>query len=150
MPFPIGESGGRRYVRIEISSPVHFRVLQLHRGKIRLSKRQIPGEILNLSEGGVLLVTEHSVPEEGFILLSLNLNKLVVLEGVLGKIKRVEPSPEGDFLMGVEFVSKKELEKFASPQQIDLLPVKVASFDHKLKQIITSFLRTVELANKGA
>ena len=147
-PFPLKTSHGRRYVRIELSSPIQFRLLTCKEGKIKLSKDRTEGEILNLSEGGVLMVTDSSVPEEGFMILTLNLNKLVVLEGVLGKIKRVESSGEGDFLVGVEFTSREELEKLASSEQIEGLPVKVASFGRKLREIISSYLRTAELATK--
>ena len=147
-PFPLKTSRGRKYVRIELSSPVQFRPLTCKKGKIKLSKDRTTGGILNLSEGGLLLLTDSPVPEEGFMLLTLNLNKLVVLEGVLGKIKRVEPSGEGDFLVGVEFAPREELEKLASPEQIESLPVKVGSFGHKLREVITSYLRTAELATR--
>ena len=148
IPFPLGRSHGRRYVRIELSSPIGFRLLACKNGKLKLSKEKITGEILNLSEGGVLLLTDGPVPEEGFVLLTLNLNGLVILEGVLGKIKRMEASGEGDFLVGMEFASREELEKLSSPEQIEDLSVKVASFNYKLREIITSYLRTVELATR--
>ncbi len=144
-PFPIKTSGGRKYLRIELSSPVKLRLLRCVKGRIKLSSNQTPGTILNLSEKGVLLVCDSPVPEEGFLLLTLNLNKLVVLEGVLGKIKRVEPSDEGDFLVGIEFVCREELEKLTSAKEIERLPVKVAGFDKKLGKIISSFLRTAKL-----
>jgi hypothetical protein len=147
-PFPLGRSHGRRYARIEISTPIQFRLLECKKGKLKLSKDKIPGEILNLSEGGVLLLTDSFVPEEGFVLLTIDLNRLVILEGVLGKIKRAESSGEGDFLVGVEFAPKEELEKLSSPEQIEQLPVKVGSFNHKLREIINSYLRTFELAAK--
>ncbi len=147
-PFPLKTSGGRKYVRIELSSPIQFHLLACKKGKIKLTKDRTSGEILNLSEGGMLLLTYSPVPEEGFVVLTLNLNKFVVLEGVLGKIKRVEPSEEGDFLVGVEFTSREELEKFTSPEQIEHLPVKVASFGRKLREIISSYLRTTELGTR--
>ncbi len=147
-PFPLKTSRGRKYVRIELSSPIQFRLLTCKKGKIKLTKDRTSGEILNLSEGGMLLLTYTPVPEEGFMLLTLNLNKLVILEGVLGKIKRVESSEEGDFLVGVEFSSREELEKLTSPEQIEHLPVKVASFGNKLREIITNYLRTTEIATR--
>jgi hypothetical protein len=145
-PFPLRRSHGRNYIRIELSSPIQFRLLTCKKGKIKLSRDRASGEIINLSEGGVLLVTDSVVPEEGFAILTLNLNRLVILEGVLGKIKRVEPSEEGDFLVGVEFASREQLEKLASPEQIARLPVRVASFNRKLREIISSYLRTAEFA----
>ena len=146
VPFPLKTSHGRRYFRIELSSPTLFRVLTCKKGKIKLSKERASGQIISLSEGGVLLLTNSTVPEEGFIVLTLNLNKLVILEGVLGKIKRVEASGEGDFLVGVEFASREQLERLVPLQEIARLPVKVASFNRKLREIISSCMRTAQLA----
>lgn len=147
-PFPLVQSYGRQYLRIDINSPVQFRILTCKRGKLRLTKGVVLAEILNLSEGGVLLSCDRPVSNGGYILLTLNLNKLVILEGVLGKIKRVETSEEGDCLMGVEFSQKEELEKLTSPEQIKDLPMKVASFNQKLREIITSYLHVSDLAIK--
>jgi len=147
-PFPIKTSHGRKYVRVELSSPVGFRLLTCKNGKLKLSKDRTTGEILNLGEGGMLLLIDSPVTEDGFMILTLNLNKLVVLDGVLGKIKRVEHSGEEGFLVGVEFTSKDELKKLTSSKQIERLPVRVVSFGHKLKEIISSYLRTTELATR--
>jgi hypothetical protein len=147
-PFPLVRSHGRQYIRIELNSPVQFRFLTCKRGKLKLSKDLILAELLNLSEGGVLLSCDRPVLKDGFMILTLSLNKLVILEGVLGKVKRVETSEEGDHLVGVEFSKKEELEKLSSPEQIEDLPVKVASFNRKLREIITSYLRIPKLAAK--
>ncbi len=149
-PFPIRSSQGRKYVRIEVASGVDFRLLLTRRGEIRLSKNQFSGEILNLSCGGVLLESSQAIPEGTFLLLSLNLNGLVTLEWVLGKNKRVEPSGDGTYLVGVEFCSKEELEKFVSKEKIQKLPLKVASFNHKLKEIISGYVRTLGVVTQSA
>ncbi|MCK4427584.1 MAG: PilZ domain-containing protein [candidate division Zixibacteria bacterium] len=148
-PFPIRSSQGRKYVRIEITSPVDFRLLISKRGRIRLSKDKCSGKIMNLSCGGILLESGEALPEGTFVLLSLNLNGVVVLEGVLGKIKRVEPTEDGEYLVGVEFCLGEELERFASKEQIEKLPVKVGSFNHKLKEIISGYIRTAHLATQS-
>jgi hypothetical protein len=145
-PFPIKSSQGRKYVRIEVTSPVDFRLLIPKRGKIRLAKDQCSGKILNLSCGGLLLETGKAIPEEAFLLLSLNLNGLVILEGVLGKTKRLESTEDGEYLVGVEFCLREELENFASKEEIEKLSVKVGSFNHKLKEIILSYVGTAHLA----
>jgi hypothetical protein len=145
-PFPIRSSQGRKYVRIEVTSPVDFRLLIPKRGKIRLAKDQCSGKILNLSCGGLLLESRETIPEGTFLLLSLNLNGLVILEGVLGKIKRLESTKDGEYLVGVEFCLREELENFASKEEIEKLPVKVGSFNHKLKEIILSYVGTAHLA----
>jgi hypothetical protein len=46
----------------------------------------------------------------------------------------------------VEFTSREELEKLASFGQIERLPVKVASFNRKLSEIISGFLRSADLS----
>lgn len=145
-PFPIKSSEGRKYVRIEVTSPVDFRLLIPKRGGLRLAKDQCSGKILNLSCGGLLLESRKTIPEGAFLLLSLNLNGLVILEGVLGKTKRLESTENGEYLVGVEFCSKEELENFASKEEIEKLPVKVGSFNHKLKEIILSYVHTAHLA----
>jgi c-di-GMP-binding flagellar brake protein YcgR len=145
IPFPVRTSQGRKYVRIELSSPVTFRLLALSQGELKITNEETSGEILNLSAGGMLLVTDSPVEEQSFALMTMNLNKLAFLDGVLGKIKRVEPSGEGDFLVGVEFTSRGELEKLSSPEQVENLPVKVESFDRKIRKTISKFMRTAEL-----
>jgi hypothetical protein len=149
-PFPIRSSQGRKYVRIEVNSPVEFRLLLPKKGRIRLSRNRYSGKILNLSCGGILLETDQALPEEAFIVLSLNLNGLVILEGVLGKTKRVEFIKDEEYLVGVEFCFREELESFVSKEQIEKLPVRVASFDRKIKEIILGYVRTAHLAAQSA
>jgi len=146
IPFPVRTSHGRKYVRIELSSPVAFRFLSCSQGELQVADEETSGEILNLSEGGMLLLTDSPVQEQGFALMTLNLNRLAFLDGVLVKIKRVEASGEGDYLVGMEFTSRGELEdKLSSPEQLENLPVKVESFDRKMRETISRFLRTTEL-----
>jgi hypothetical protein len=147
-PFPLVASHGRQYLRIEMNSDVQFRLLTCKKGKLKLSRDRMTAEILNLSEGGVLLSCDHPVVESDFVLLTLCLNQLVILEGILGKVKRVEASEEGDYLIGVEFSPKEELEKLSAPHQMENLPVKVASFDRRLREIIANYLRTTEFISK--
>jgi hypothetical protein len=93
----------------------------------------------------MLLLTDSPVEEQSFALMSLDLNRLAFLDGVLGKIKRVEASGEADYLVGVEFISRGELERLSSPEQVENLPVRVESFDRKMRETISRFLRTTEL-----
>jgi hypothetical protein len=145
IPFPVKTSHGRKYVRIELSSPVTFRLLSCSQGELQVTDEEISGEILNLSQGGMLLLTDSPVQEQGFVLMTLNLNRLAFLDGVVAKIKRVEASGEGDYLVGMEFTSRGELEKLSSPEQLENLPVKVESFDRKMRETVSRFLRTTEL-----
>jgi hypothetical protein len=145
IPFPVQTAGGRKFVRLELFSPVLFQLLTCRNGKLKLSKKKNTAEVLNLSEGGVLLVTNSTVPAEGFLVTTLNLSGVVTLEGVLVKIKRVEPSGEGDFLVGLQFVTRKELEQIATAEEIQRLPAKITSFNQKIREILSSYVRTSEL-----
>lgn len=148
IPFPVQTEGGRKFVRLELFSPVHFQLLTCKNGKLKLSKKKYTAEILNLSEGGVLLVTKSSVPAQGFMVTTLNLSGVVTMEGVLGKIKRVEPSEEGDSLVGLQFVTRKELEQISTVEEIHHLPIKITSFDNKIREILSSYVHTAELATR--
>lgn len=148
-PFPIGTSQGRKFLRITVTSPVGFRPLLVKEGKIRLSKNLCSGKILNLSCGGILLESPEAIPEGTFLLLSLNLNGFVLLEGVLGKTKRVEPTKDGQYLAGVQFCLREELENLVSKEQIEKLPTKVASFNHRLKEVLSGYVGTTRLATQS-
>lgn len=132
------------YVRLELSSSVRFRLLDAKQGSLKLSKDQINGEILNLSEEGMLISTDHQVPDEGFLLVTLILNEIIILEWVLGKIKKVESLDEGNFLVGVEFSSIEKLKAVSSSGEIESLPVKPGNFKQKLYDIINHHLRKGE------
>lgn len=148
-PFPIETSQGRKFVRITVTSPVGFRPLLLKKGRIWLSKSQCSGKVLNLSCGGILLESPEAISEGAFLLLTLNLNGFVLLEGVLGKIKRVEPTEDGQYLAGVQFCLREELEKLASKEQIGKLPMKVISFNHSLKEVISGYVGTTRLVTQS-
>ncbi len=149
-PFSMGSSEGRKYVRIKVTSPVNFRLLLQKTGRIQLSEDECSGKVLDLSCGGMLLESCREIPEGAFLLLSLNLNGLMLLEGVLGKTKRVEPTENRGYLVGVEFCLREELENHASKEEIESLPVKVASFDRKLKEVVWGYVRTAHLADQSA
>lgn len=111
--FPQGNHQAQRYVRVELFPPIEFRLLECKNGKLKLSKDRKSGQILFLSQAGVILSTSHSIPEEGLVILTLNLSKSTIQKRVLGKIRRVESSDEGGFLVGMKFVSKDERKKLS-------------------------------------
>ncbi len=128
-------------IRLRFSSSVRFRILGTESGRLKLSKDQIRGEILNVNEEGMLISTDHPVPEEDFLLATFILNQKIILEGVLEKIKRVEFQDNGDLLVGVEFSSIGELKRLFSPQEIESLPIKPGNLKQKLHYIINSQFR---------
>jgi hypothetical protein len=111
--YPQGNHRAHRYVRVELLPPIEFRLLEWKNGKLKPSRDRISGEILFLSQVGMILSTSHSIPEESFVILTLNLSKSAIQKRVLGKIRRVESSEEGGFLVGIKFASKDERKKLS-------------------------------------
>ncbi len=130
-----GRKNSRKFLRFEFTSPVLFRLISMEKGKPEVKGNlERSGELLDISAGGALLVTKKPAVEGNFISLKLNLKGLKEVQGILGKVKRVEESEEGDFLMGVEFCS---IESFPQLYQKTLAQKNIQSFDKKIKQAIT-------------
>jgi hypothetical protein len=132
----------RRWLRFEFTSPILFRLISLEEGSQELEANlERDGQILDISAGGALLATSKPVTEGNFISLNLNLKGLKVVKGILGKVKRVEESDQGDFLMGIEFCS---LETCPDVYQQALSKKDIQGFDRKIKQAISAFILSKE------
>jgi hypothetical protein len=128
----------RKWLRFEFASPVVFRLISPEEGEPKFEANlEREGRILDISAGGVLLATNKPTAEESFISLNLNLKGLKKLQGILGKVKRVEESEQGDFLMGVEFCP---IEAYPRLYQKTLAEKDIQSFDKKVKQAISRHL----------
>jgi hypothetical protein len=136
------------HIRLELSSSVRFRLVEVEAGRTKLSEDRMEGELLNLNEDGMLISTIHPVPDEGFLLANLILDRTVNLVGVLGRIKKVEPLDDGNLLVGVEFSTPEELGKLFSPQEISKLQIKPESLKQKLKHILNRHLLKTQLATR--
>lgn len=139
-PLVIRRTQRRRYIRLDISAPVSFRLLCLEDKEDLISKLEHNGVILNIGGGGVLLVTKTELNEGDFTILDMNLEGCEVISGVLGRIKRVEQSDENEFLVGMEFCPQEELEYYLSSDQIAKLPARVRSFNQKLREVLSKYI----------
>lgn len=133
------------YIRLELSSSVRFCLVDAESGRLKLSKEQIRGEIINLSEKGMLISTKYHIPDERFLLATLILNQTITLEGILGKIKKVESLVDGNHLVGVEFSPIEKLKEFYPPGEIENLPVKPVNFKQRLHDTIIRHLHRDEI-----
>jgi c-di-GMP-binding flagellar brake protein YcgR len=96
----------RRYVRLEVFSPVAFNSIVVEADKrVRLHPEKKAGVLLNLSGGGVLISTTDHASEGEFVLMKFDVKGFDALTNVLGKVKRVEACEDGEALVGVEFLS---------------------------------------------
>jgi len=149
-PLKIRRTQRRRYIRLDISAPVTFRILSLQVEEGLISKLEHSGVILNVGGGGILMVTKRKLKEGNFIILDMNLEGCEVISGVLGRTKRIEQSGD-EFLVGVEFCPQEELEYYLSSEQIAQLPVRVRSFNQRLREVLSKYIfyRQVTSKNEG-
>jgi c-di-GMP-binding flagellar brake protein YcgR len=103
----------RRYVRLEVFSPVAFSSIVVEPDKrVRLHPEKKSGLLLNLSGGGALISTTDRATEGEYMLMKFDIKGFDALTSVLGKVKRVETSEDGESLVGIEFLA---LEHVADP-----------------------------------
>lgn len=147
-PLKVKRTQRRRYIRLDISAPVTFRILSLQTEEGLISKLEHSGVIINVGGGGVLMVTKRKLKEGDFIVLDMNLEGCEVISGVLGRTKRIEQSGD-EFLVGVEFCPQEELEYYLSSEQIAQLPVKVKSFNQRLREVLSKYIFYQQVASKN-
>jgi c-di-GMP-binding flagellar brake protein YcgR len=136
-----GKSQRRRYVRLDITSPVEVKLL-VPASPNNPTPGLIPfrGEVLNVSAGGLLLESEESMPEESFVVMDFQMNGTDSLTGVVGKIKRCEVDGESRHLLGVEFCSEDDIRDNCPQDCQKLLGVACASFDEKVRTLINKYV----------
>ncbi len=105
-----GKSNKRRFIRLDIFSPVTFTTIVVESDRrVRLHPEKKAGVLLNLSAGGVLLSTTDPATEDELVLMKFDIKGFDALTNVLGKVKRVEEREEGEKLIGIEFLAVENL-----------------------------------------
>jgi hypothetical protein len=140
-PFRLFKEQNRRYIRLEISSPVSCTVLKNRAGRFWPASDgpQIDGSILNLSAGGMLIVSEMALEEGTILLLKMSLQDIEVLDNIVGLVKRADLD-ENEWLLGIEFVSREYLGDIFSDAELNVLPQKVVSFDEQIKSTLNKYI----------
>lgn len=138
-PFKISKENKRRYVRLEISSPVSLRNLKENIGMLSDEKLyNLEGYILNISAGGVLVEIKEQVNEQDFVLMKFTLQDVETISNVLGIVKRADM--EADYtLAGIEFVSKDLLMDRLSEAELELLESKVSNFHESVQETLAQY-----------
>jgi c-di-GMP-binding flagellar brake protein YcgR len=126
----------RKSVRVQISSEVKFKIYSGYQQNFQNGVHN--ARMLNISEGGTLLVSKQYVPEGSFVSLALKLRGIENLEDILGKVKRVDQGGNEEFLIGVEFC-KAGKDSSASSQKKQKNP-QISDFSEKLKRALTKHL----------
>ncbi len=129
----------RKFLRVQISSEVRFKIYSGYQQNFQNGTHT--AKMLNISEGGTLLVSKKYVPEGAFVSLALKLRGIENLEDILGKVKRVDRGATEEYLIGVEFCQAGR--DFPSPNfQRRQSEPQISDFSEKLKRALTKHLHS--------
>lgn len=141
-PFRLHKEEKRRYIRLEISEPIDLAILKDDVAGYwpEGDGPKYDGSILNLSAGGVLVISNSPVKEGMLVLLKICLQDIEVLDNIIGLVKRVDDDEDGERLIGIEFISREYLKDVFSSSEIEFLPENVTSFSEQLKKTLNKYV----------
>lgn len=135
---PDRESRKKKAIELELEEPVNFKVLSPEEKE---TTEKCFGKVLALNDQGILLLTENRFKEGSFINLSIKFKGLEPVEGVLGKIKKVEKSEEHDYYVGIELCSP---EKIKAEALSGLFPEETESFNSRFKKSLMNYFKHLQ------
>lgn len=146
-----GRKQRRKYVRLNISESVNFRILESPgNDDIGLSP-EFQGLLLNISAGGFLFETEKAVPSDSLLIIKFKLKNHYSLENILAVVKRSEQTDDGPYLVGSEFITKDNKAAFGLEKLDEYLPPGTGTFDENLQRLIVQFIynQQVKMRKEG-
>ena len=140
-PFQLSEQNRRQFIRIEIVSPLFIQRIKSVAGDFWPEGQGQPVEasIINLSLGGVLIDLDDPFSPGDIVALRFNLQGEVIVENVLGLVKRTDKS-EGKYLTGIEFVDRNRLEDILSEAELNILPLEFSGFDISIQKTLRKYV----------
>ncbi len=131
----------RRYVRLEIFSPVGFSSIVIDEdGRAHTLPAKKAGILLNLSGGGALISSTDDVVSGDFILVKFEIKGFETLTSILGRVKRVENCEDGERLIGIEFLTPDQIEDPALAKALARLSDDPLGFSESLRRLISRFV----------
>ena len=136
-PFELERDNQRRYIRLEILSPVELAIVKDIFGTFHYQsgERTVDGSILNISPGGILVELDQPVNEGDIVSMTFTIENSETLEHVLGVVKRLDIN-EGFQLAGIEFVNKERLTDRLTRPEMEELDESYADFAAKIKDVL--------------
>ena len=140
-PFKISEEDQRRFIRLEISTPLSLKDIweYLKNNTPFENLLEISGNILNISAGGVLVELEHPLAEDDIVLMKFTLQDVETMSNVLGLVKRIDHD-DGLHLAGIEFIMPDKLRDRLSQVEYDLLSNRTVSFEEQVNKTLSKYL----------
>ncbi len=139
----------RRWVRLEVFSPVEVRELIADEEErtVRRAIKEKSGMILNISGGGVLLSTFDSLCEEDYLLMKFKIKDFDALSDILGRVKRVESCPDGEHLVGIEFLTPEAIKEPWLADQLSGLVDDPLGFSDRLHRLVSRYVFSKQVSN---
>lgn len=144
-----GEVHKRRFVRLDITSPVEIKLLVKPENENQ-EPGLIPfkGEVLNVSAGGVLIESEDAVPEDNYVIMEFELNNTDRISGIVGKVKRCDSEEESIHLIGVEFCTREEIDANCPKEYMPLIGEQCLSFTEKVRELLDKYVFSEKVKNQ--
>lgn len=141
-PFRLQEEDQRRFVRLEISTPMSMRRVRDTQGGFwpEGDWHEVHGVILNISAGGVLVDIDQLLDEGTVVVMRFTLQDVEQIDNVLGLVKRSEED-DGSCLTGIEFIDRAYLNDLFSQAELDLLPDQLTDFSDSVRTVLNKYIR---------
>lgn len=140
-PFELGTEGTRRFVRLEISTPMSLQKIRdlsgnfWPEGEVHI----VNGMVLNISAGGVLTELDQMVHEGEIVTMNFTLQGTERLDHVLGLVKRVD-GQEDCIIAGIEFLTMERLADYLGDAEIELLAEQNGDFNHAVREVLEKYV----------
>lgn len=139
-PLKIENDNQRRFVRLEIISPVTIRRIKDIFGNYAAEgDRAMEGAILNLSVGGVLVDLTEPLNEGDVVGVRFTVSGIEPLGSVLGVVKRCDTDDEGH-LAGIQFVDREQLSDILTTAELELLADRFGDFEENIRAVLESYI----------
>ena len=142
-PFKLERDDMRRFVRLEITSPMSLNKIRDTAGNFwpQGDRHAIHGHILNISGGGVLVEVDQQLDEGDVVIMRFTLQEVESLDWVLGLVKRSDLD-ESSYLVGIEFITRESLADLFTRAQLDLLPAQLHDFNESVHLMLNKYIRS--------
>jgi c-di-GMP-binding flagellar brake protein YcgR len=141
----------RKYVRLDISEEINFRIIDSPRDPAAGISPEFRGSLLNISAGGFLFETDTPTKEGSLLIVNFRLKDRYSLENILAVVKRVEQAGGESSLVGSEFITRDNRAEYDLEKLDDFLPQGIGTFDENLQKLIVQFIykQQVKLRKDG-
>ena len=148
-PFKVETQDSRRFVRIEISSPMSLRKIKDAGGNFEPDGdwHTLHGLILNISAGGVLVEVDQPLFEGDVVSMHFTLQEVESIDNILGLVKRSDQD-EGTFLAGIQFITREYLEDLFSQAEMDLLPDSLTNFNEGIREVLNKYVFREKMSSR--